>query len=338
MSEAANIAKYTIKDLLEAGVHYGHKTMRWNPKMAPYIYGVKNGIHILDLQKTAYLLKKALEVIYEVSKNNGRILFVGTKTQAQEVIAEMAKKCGQYYVNFRWLGGMLTNWPTVSRSIKTLRDLEAEIAKQEALVAGEEADRARLTKKEKLDLTRKAEKLNKALGGICEMGGRPDLLVVIDVNKDNIAIKEANKLGIPVIGILDSNSNPDGIMYPVPGNDDAIRSISLLSDLIANTVLNGMQDSLVASGVDLGAAENITNLRHTKSRSPAKVEAEAKSSEVKTEKVEKAKEPTKTKEKPKTTTLVDSTVSASVETEVKAVKAEKKPKAEAATKKTKKEA
>jgi small subunit ribosomal protein S2 len=265
-STTNNIAKFNIKDLLDAGVHFGHKTMRWNPKMAPYIYGEKNGIHIIDLQKTAFLLKRALEVVYQVAKNNGRILFVGTKTQAQEIVAERAKKCGQYYVNFRWLGGMLTNWPTVSRSIKTLKDMEATIQVQDNLSLGAEADGVRLTKKERLELARKAEKLNKSLGGIAEMGARPDLLFVIDVNKDDLAIKEANKLGIPVVAILDSNSNPDGIDYPIPGNDDAIRAISIISDLVADSAINGIHEALVAAGVDLGESQDFGALRNLKAK------------------------------------------------------------------------
>jgi small subunit ribosomal protein S2 len=248
-----SVAKFSIQQLLESGVHFGHKTMRWNPKMAPYIYGVRNGIHILDLQQTAPMLHSALKQIHNVVKNNGKVLFVGTKRQASDILAEAAKKCGQYYVNHRWLGGMLTNWGTVSKSIKTLESLEQKLALQEAI--DEASDEARLTKKEKLEITRKLEKLEKSLGGIREMGGRPDILFVIDTNKENIAILEANKLGIPVVAILDTNSNPDGIDFSIPGNDDASRAIKLYCDLVSNTVLNGIQDSLADSGVDIGAAE-----------------------------------------------------------------------------------
>jgi len=247
-----NLPKFTIQELIEAGVHFGHKTMRWNPKMAPYIYGSRNSIHIIDLQKTAPLLKRALGVIYEVAKNNGRILFVGTKTQASDIISAAAKRSGQYFINYRWLGGMLTNFGTVSKSIKTLTDMEQKLSEQESLDLDPELQIARLTKKERLDLSRKADKLNKSLGGIREMGGKPDLLFVIDTNKENLAIKEANKLGIPVIAILDSNSSPDGIDHPVPGNDDAIRSINLYCDLVAETILAGMKESLISSGVDVG--------------------------------------------------------------------------------------
>jgi small subunit ribosomal protein S2 len=254
------LPKFTIKDLLDAGVHFGHKTMRWNPKMAPYIYGARNSIHIIDLQKSAPLLKKALEVVNEVARNNGRILFVGTKTQASEIIAEAAKRCGQYFVNYRWLGGMLTNFGTVSKSIKTLTDLEHRLNEQVELDNNPELNIIRLTKKERLDLSRKADKLNKSLGGIREMGGRPDLLFVIDTNKEGLAIQEANKLGIPIIAILDSNSNPDGIDYPVPGNDDAIRSLTLYCDLVSQSVLAGIEESLVSSGVDLGEIKDIGEL------------------------------------------------------------------------------
>ena len=253
----SNLPNFSIQDLLDAGIHFGHKTMRWNPKMAPYIYGVRNKIHIIDLQKSAPMLKKALEVIYEVAKNNGRILFVGTKTQACEIIAESAQRCGQYFVNYRWLGGMLTNLGTVSKSIKTLIDLETKINEQNLAEIDLEMNIVRLTKKERLDLARKAEKLTKSLGGIREMGGRPDLLFIIDTNKESLAIKEANKLGIPVIAVIDSNSNPDGINFPIPGNDDAIRSITLYCDLVSEAVLAGISESLIASGVDMGEVADI---------------------------------------------------------------------------------
>jgi small subunit ribosomal protein S2 len=247
----SNLPNFTIQDLLDAGVHFGHKTMRWNPKMAPYLYGARNNIHIIDLQKTAPMLKKALEVVHEVAKNNGRILFVGTKTQACEIVADAAARCGQYFVNYRWLGGMLTNLGTVSKSIKTLIDLENKINEQNLAEADPEMVMVRLTKKERLDLSRKAEKLTKSLGGIRAMGGRPDLLFIIDTNKESLAIQEAKKLGIPVVAVIDSNSNPDGIDFPIPGNDDAIRSITLYCDLVSRAVLAGIEDSLVASGVDI---------------------------------------------------------------------------------------
>jgi small subunit ribosomal protein S2 len=228
---------------LEAGVHFGHHTRRWNPKMSPYIYGVRNGIHIIDLEQSVPLLRQGLEAIREIVAGGGRVLFVGTKRQAQEAITEAAKRCGQYYVNYRWLGGMLTNFKTISQSIKRLRELEERITTEES----------GLTKRELLELTRDRDKLERALGGIKEMGGLPDILFVIDTNKEAIAVQEANKLRIPVVAILDSNSSPDGIAYPIPGNDDAMRAIHLYCDLVAGSVLDGLQAELAASGIDVGA-------------------------------------------------------------------------------------
>jgi len=241
----SNLPKVSIKDLLDAAVHFGHKTSRWNPKMAPYIYGIRDGVHIIDLNQTAGLLTAALKTIYEVTKTNGRILFVGTKVQATDIIAQYAEKCGQYYVNHRWLGGMLTNWGTVSKSIKRLEALEE-------ILAAEEKEPTH-TKKEILDLTRKKDKLVKAFGGIRNMGGKPDVMIIIDTNKEHIARSEADKLGIPIVAILDTNSDPDHIAFPVPGNDDAIRSITYYCDIFANTILAGLEASLSASGVDLGS-------------------------------------------------------------------------------------
>jgi small subunit ribosomal protein S2 len=235
-----------MRQLLEAGVHFGHNTRRWNPKMAPFIFGVRNGIHIIDLQQTVPMLYTALNAARSVASEGGRVLFVGTKRAASDIVAESARKCGQYYVNQRWLGGMLTNWKTISQSIKTLKDLEDQLS-GEAL--------AGLTKKETLQLTRQRDKLEMALGGIKEMGGRPDLVVIIDTNKEDIAIKEAKKLGIPVVGVVDSNSNPSDIDMPIPGNDDAMRAIQLYCDLFAGAVIDGLQQDMVASGVDIGAAE-----------------------------------------------------------------------------------
>jgi len=240
---------FTIQDLFEAGAHYGHKTMRWNPKMAPYLYGSRNGIHIIDLQQTYPMLYQALQAAYDVTKRNGRILFVGTKRQASDITSEEARRCGQYYVNYRWLGGMLTNFDTISASIKVMVDTERLLLPENA------AELAHYTKKEILELTRRYAKLERSLGGIRNMGGKPDLLFVVDTNKENIAIQEAQKLNIPVIAILDSNSDPDGITYPVPGNDDAGRSIRLYCKLMSDAILAGIQDSMVASGVDLGSLE-----------------------------------------------------------------------------------
>lgn len=294
------IPKFSITDLLEAGVHFGHKRMRWNPKMAPYIYGVKNGIHIIDLQQTAPMLHEGLQMIYNVVKNNGKVLFVGTKKQASDIVAETAAKCGQYYVNHRWLGGMLTNWGTVSKSIKTLKDLENKSSEENA----EAFDK--LTKKEKLQNSREVEKLTKYLGGIRDMGGHPHILFVIDTNKESIAIQEANKLGIPVIAIVDTNCNPDGVTLPIPGNDDSAKSITLYCNLVASTVLAGIQDSLVESGVDLGAREDGVKLESMradtrevkvkKPRAPLEVEV------IKAEKVLAEEEKVETTEKPKLAT------------------------------------
>jgi len=235
----------TLRGLLEAGVHFGHHTRRWNPKMAPFIFGVRNQVHILDLQQTVPLMERALRAVRDTVASGGRVLFVGTKKAAADYVAEAATRCGQYYVNHRWLGGMLTNWKTITGSIKRLKQMDEQLA---GGVQG-------LTKKEILMLTREKEKLDRALGGIREMGGLPDILFVIDTIKEKLAIEEANKLGIPVIAVLDSNSDPSGITYPIPGNDDAIRAISLYCDMIAGAVFDGISAELQASGVDIGASE-----------------------------------------------------------------------------------
>lgn len=269
------LPNFTMKELLEAGVHYGHKTMRWNPKMAPYLFGSRNGTHIIDLQQTTPMLHKALQVVYDVVKKNGRVLFVGTKRQASDEIAEAAKRCGQYYVNHRWLGGMLTNWKTISKSIKTLRDVEAILENEDA--------RGSVTKKELLNMERQAEKLRRSLGGIMDMGGKPDLLFIIDTNRESLAIAEAKILGVPVVAVVDSNSNPDGADYLIPGNDDAIRSISLYCKLISDAALAGIQDSLVNTGVDIGAMD-VMPIDASKARAKAKAEndnAKAKKTPVK---------------------------------------------------------
>ncbi|NJO54974.1 MAG: 30S ribosomal protein S2 [Bacteroidales bacterium] len=240
-----SLPTFTMRELLESGVHFGHSTRRWNPKMAPFLFGVRNGTHVIDLEQTVPLLHQALQAIRDVVAHGGRVLLVGTKRQASEKVADAAKRCGQYYVNHRWLGGMMTNWRTISNSIKRLRDLDNRLA----------GDLQGLTKKETLKLTRERDKLEQALGGIKEMGGLPDILVVIDTNKEAIAIAEANKLNIPVVAVLDSNSDPHGVDYPVPGNDDAVRAINLYCELVAEAVLDGIQQEMVASGVDLGSAE-----------------------------------------------------------------------------------
>ena len=255
------IPNASMRQLLEAGVHFGHHTRRWNPKMAPYIFGVRNGIHIIDLEQTEPMLHQGLQAIRDVVAGGGRVLVVGTKRQAQEPVADSAKRCGQYYVNYRWLGGMLTNFKTISQSIKRLRDLEERISHEQT----------GLTKRELLELTRDRDKLERALGGIKEMGGLPDILFVIDTNKEAIAVHEANTLRIPVVAILDSNSSPDGIAYPIPGNDDAMRAIHLYCDLVAAAVLDGLQAELAASGVDIGARAELPEpaLAAQKTKEPA---------------------------------------------------------------------
>ena len=235
---------FSMRQLLEAGAHFGHQTHRWNPKMERYIFGSRSNIHIIDLSQSIPLLHQALVKVREVAAGGGRVLFVGTKRQASDPVSQAARRCAQYYVNHRWLGGTLTNWRTVSGSISRLRELEA------VLGAGE----GTRTKKELLQLTRERDKLELSLGGIKDMGGIPDLMFVIDTNKEAIAILEARKLGIPVVAILDTNCNPDGINYPIPGNDDAARAIQLYCDLLADAVLDGLAAGAAASGVDLGAS------------------------------------------------------------------------------------
>ena len=240
-----NLPSYNIRQLLEAGVHFGHQTHRWNPLMDEYIYGSRNGIHILDLTQTLTMLDVALGEIHKLVAKGGSILFVGTKRQAQQAIADAASKCAQYYINYRWLGGTLTNWNTVSNSILRLKDLEAFDETQLAL----------FTKKERLNIEKEHQKLNLSLGGIKDMKNIPDMLFVIDTNKEAIAIKEAKKIGIPVVAIVDTNSSTDGVDFPIPGNDDASRAISLYCDLVGKTILDGMESQLGSAGIDLGEAE-----------------------------------------------------------------------------------
>ena len=236
---------FSLRQLLEAGVHFGHQTQRWNPKMAPYIYGDRNGIHIIDLTQTVPLLDAALNVVRETVARNGRILFVGTKRQAQQPIADAAEKCAQYYMNHRWLGGTLTNWKTVSQSIGRLKSIDEQMA------MGAEG----LTKKERLGMERDQAKLTASLGGIREMGGLPDLLFVIDVGREDLAVAEAKKLGIPVVAVVDTNCAPDGVDYIIPGNDDAARAIALYCDLVSRAALDGMSAQMDAAGIDVGEME-----------------------------------------------------------------------------------
>jgi small subunit ribosomal protein S2 len=241
-----SLPTFSMREMLEAGVHFGHSTRRWNPRMKPFIFGERNKIHILDLQQTVPMLHAALKAMSDVASRGGRVLFVGTKRAAADKVAETARNCGQYYVNHRWLGGMMTNWATVSQSIRRLRDLEARMESDEV---------NQLTKKEVLQLTRERDKLELTLGGIKEMGGLPDMLFVIDTNKEAIAVEEANRLNIPVVAIVDSNAKPEGVDYVIPGNDDAMRAISFYCELAQAAVLDGLQTEMMKTGGDAGASE-----------------------------------------------------------------------------------
>ena len=238
---------YTMKELLEAGIHFGHQLNRWNPKMEPYLFGERNGIHIIDLQQTFPLINSALKVIRDIAAGGGRVLFVGTKRQAQKIISETAINSGQYYMNHRWLGGTLTNWKTISKSIVRLKNYDEILNKEDS----------GLTKKELVGIQRQRNKLEASLGGIKDMGGLPDALFVIDTNKEHIAIKEANVLKIPVIAVIDSNSNPDGVDFPIPGNDDATRAIAMYCKLISESILDGLQASFTSSGKDIGESDQL---------------------------------------------------------------------------------
>ncbi len=235
----------TMQQLIEAGAHFGHQTHRWNPRMKPYIFGSRNGVHIIDLSQTVPLMARALDFVSSTVRAGGKVLFVGTKRQAQEPIAQAARSCGQHFVNHRWLGGMLTNWKTISQSIKRLKALEEQLA----------GDTSLITKKEVLQLTRERDKLELSLGGIRDMGGIPDVMFVIDANKEDLAIKEAGVLGIPVIGVLDTNVDPSGIAFPIPGNDDASRAVRLYCDAVAKAASTGTTEGVVDSGADIGAMD-----------------------------------------------------------------------------------
>jgi small subunit ribosomal protein S2 len=256
------LPEFSMRQLLEAGAHFGHQTHRWNPKMERFIFGSRSNIHIIDLSQTMPLLHQALVKVRDVAASGGRVLFVGTKRQASEPVATAAKRCAQYYVNHRWLGGTLTNWRTISQSIARLRELEAVLENPES---------SGRPKKEILQLTREREKLELSLGGIKDMGGIPDLMFVIDTNKEAIAIQEARKLNIPVVAILDTNCDPQGISFPIPGNDDAARALQLYCDLVADAVLDGLTEGQVSMGVDVGASEAPVEpaLRRTAAQAPA---------------------------------------------------------------------
>ena len=301
------LPEFTLRQLLEAGVHFGHQTQRWNPRMEEFIYGERNGIHIMDLTQTVPMLDAALNVARETVARGGRILFVGTKRQASTAIAEAAEKCAQYYMNHRWLGGTLTNWQTVSQSINRLKALDEKMA------VGSEG----LTKKERLGMEREQSKLQASLGGITQMGGVPDLLFVIDVKKEALAVAEANKLGIPVIAVVDTNCSPSGVDYIIPGNDDAARAISLYCDLIARSALDGMTEQMGAAGVDLGEMED------------APIEAELNTDNVAEEavKAEPVKVKAATKKKAETKTKVSSSDDEKVKPKAKSTAKSKKSKA-----------
>jgi len=276
------LPKFTLRELLEAGVHFGHRTKRWNPKMKPFIFGARNDIHIINLEKTAPMLFKAMKEVSDTVARGGKVLFVSTKKQAADRVRQAAEECGQYYVNYRWLGGMLTNWKTVSQSIKRMKQIEKDLADTES----------GRNKKETLQLSREFEKLNMVLGGIRDMGGVPDIIFVIDSKKEALAINEANVLGIPVVCVVDTNSSPDGIDFLIPGNDDAIRSIDTYCRLITGAVLDGIEKEMVEAGVDLGEsegkpAEKTTKKSHAKKAPAKKVE---KVEEAKEEKTEESKE------------------------------------------------
>ena len=258
---------FTMRELLEAGVHFGHQSHRWNPKMGEFIFGVRNKIHIIDLSQTVPMLHRALKEVRDIASTGGRVLFVGTKRQASGPITEAAKRCGQYYVNHRWLGGTLTNWKTISNSINRLKHLEEELS----------GEAEGLTKKERLQLQREMDKLERALGGIKDMGGLPEAMFVIDIRKEEIAVREANRLQIPVIAVVDTNCDPENIDLPIPGNDDASRSITLYCDLMARSILDGIQEEMQHRGVDVGeAAEPVAEILPSTPKSAAPDTAEAK--------------------------------------------------------------
>ena len=269
---------YSMSELLEAGAHFGHQKHRWNPKMEPFIFGVRNNIHILDLSQTIPLLHRALTAVRDVTKSGGRILFVGTKRQGQEIIANAANDCAQYYMNHRWYGGTLTNWKTISNTIKRLRTIEDLL---------DNDDLSGLTKKELLKLNREKEKLDTSIGGIKDMGGLPDLIFVLDTVKEQIAIQEATKLNIPIAAIIDSNSNPDGVTYPIPGNDDSTKSISLFCDLISKAALDGIAQSQNETSTDTETAPKVTKNKNVKAKDTKSDGDKAEDKEIKAKKSDK---------------------------------------------------
>lgn len=263
------IPSFSMRELIDAGVHFGHKTKRWNPRMAPFIYGTRNDVHIIDLQQTVPMLHRALHAVRSVAQKNGRILFVGTKRQASDSIVEAAQRCGQYYVNNRWLGGMLTNWQTIQGSIRQLRKYEDLLGQSDS----------GLTKKERLTMQRDRDKLERSLGGIRDMGGKPDLLFIIDTNREELAIKEAQKLGIPIVAIIDTNCTADGIDFPIPGNDDATRAIKLYCKLISDAALDGLQEGL--GGRSAPAKKESSEMEEAMNSTPVEAKDEPKAAPAK---------------------------------------------------------
>ena len=281
-----NVPDFSMRQLLDAGVHFGHQSHRWNPKMKPYLFGIRNGIHIIDLQQTVPLLHRALVFLQEIASNSGKILFVGTKRQAQEPIKAAASKTNQFFVTHRWPGGMLTNWETISKSIKQLNELEAKLDLANDLTKD-------LTKKEKLNLQRKKDKLDLSLGGIKNMGGIPDVVVIFDTNKEKNALQEAKMLKIPIVAIIDSNSNPDEIDFPIPGNDDATRAINTFCDLISSSIVSGNKNIIFDKETDIGASEDLVEDLENIKAAEEKIAAEQKKNEkeiIETPKVTESKD------------------------------------------------
>ena len=312
---------YSMSELLEAGAHFGHQKHRWNPKMEPFIFGVRNNIHILDLSQTIPLLHKALTAVRDVTKSGGRILFVGTKRQGQEIIANAANDCAQYYMNYRWYGGTLTNWKTISNTIKRLRTIEDLL---------DNDDLSGLTKKELLKLNREKEKLDTSIGGIKDMGGLPDLIFVLDTVKEQIAIQEATKLNIPIAAIIDSNSNPDGVTYPIPGNDDSTKSISLFCGLISKAALDGIAQSQNEIPTNTETAPKVTKNKTVKTKDTKSNDDKAEDKEIKKKKSDKVKDSAvkkseeKKEDKPKNPLSDEASVAQSDAIEVKALEISEK--------------
>lgn len=317
------LPEFTMRQLLEAGVHFGHHTRRWNPKMREYIFGVRNGVHIVDLQQTTPMLNEALKAMRDIVAQGGRVLFVGTKRQASAKTAETAKRCGQYYVNHRWLGGMMTNWKTITKSINRLRELED--------ILGNDEQKAVRTKKELLMMTRERDKLELSIGGIKEMGGQPDAIFVIDTIKEEIAIKEANKLGIPVFAVVDTNAYPDGVDYIIPGNDDSLRAIELYCDLMADSILDGLQAELASAGKDAGADEKAAVALPPKVKVEEAEEEPTPGEKAKADAEAKKKPAAKKKAAPKKTAKKADKEETDAKKDEAANKAEDKPKKKAAS-------